>query len=203
MSSISRRRSDETERVEELFDRMAATYAADEPALREFLDACLPDDAVRGKTALELGCGTGTTCCLLVEKGARLVVGVDISRVSLAVAERQRRAGDGAAIAFVRAMAPPLPFAAGAFDVVFSKGTFAYIPDASNALDDTLRVTRDGGLLVHEFVRRHRVAGRQLARLLEPNQLRDGDKTPDGEDDVERRRIGMALDYYGATQGRK
>ena len=50
---------------------------------------------VAGKAVLDVGCGSGVYAADFARRGARRVVGVDLSAGMLALAERGRRAGRG------------------------------------------------------------------------------------------------------------
>lgn len=54
----------------------------------ETMKALLPD--FKGKRMLDIGCGYGWHCIYAVERGARSVVGVDISQRMLEVARKRR-----------------------------------------------------------------------------------------------------------------
>lgn len=51
------------------------------------LFSLLPD--LQGKTILDLGCGVGGHCFEFVNRGAKKVVGIDISKKMLEVAEKE------------------------------------------------------------------------------------------------------------------
>ncbi len=102
----------------------------------------LYEAASRKGKVLDLGCGTGR---VLAEIGARVRVGVDVSRGLLLEARRR-------GLVVVRGDAHALPFAAGAFDAVVSgNGVFAYL-DTPRALSECARILAPGGLLVlHQY----------------------------------------------------
>ena len=54
-----------------------------QPAMEE----TLPD--LKGKTVLDIGCGYGHNCLEFINKGAKKVVGTDISEKMLAVAKKE------------------------------------------------------------------------------------------------------------------
>lgn len=82
----------------------------------------LDELGARVESALDFGCGTGTSAPLLAEiAGARRVAGTDVSGESLAVA---RRLHPHPAVDFVAPERVP----AGAFDLAFCNGVFHHIP---------------------------------------------------------------------------
>jgi ubiquinone/menaquinone biosynthesis C-methylase UbiE len=122
-----------------------------EKALLQRLLARFP----QAHTILEVGCGTGHFSRWFHERGLQ-VTGLDLSRPMLAEAARLGSPpclrGDGLA----------LPFAAGAFDLVALVTTLEFVPDATRALGEALRVARQGVIL--GVLNRHSVLGRRLKR---------------------------------------
>jgi len=112
----------------------------------------MPDDG----TVLDLACGT---CDLALEvlrqRGKARVVGADLSRVMLRLAQkkvaqrfagRSRAAANGAGpISLVNAPAEALPFRDGAFDAVTIGFGIRNVPDFRAGLKEMLRVLRPGG----------------------------------------------------------
>jgi ubiquinone/menaquinone biosynthesis C-methylase UbiE len=102
---------------------------------------------------LEVGCGAGHFARWFGERGLQ-VTGLDLSLPMLAEAARLGSPpclyGDGLA----------LPFAAGAFDLVALVTTLEFVPDATRALGEALRVARQGVIL--GVLNRSSRLGRQL-----------------------------------------
>ncbi len=115
-------------------------------------------DLALSSRVLEVGCGTGLIL-REVDPLAAHAVGVDLSHGMLDVA-RQRN------LRVVEGSADALPFADGAFDLVYSFKVLAHVPNLPRALEEMARVTRPGGHLVLEFYNRHslRYAIRRLRR---------------------------------------
>jgi ubiquinone/menaquinone biosynthesis C-methylase UbiE len=113
-----------------------------------FLEATLRR-LVPGKRVLDYGCGMGGFSLALARLGAREVVGIDLSRESLAVAEERLQAEPDLAgrVQFRQMDAEALEFAPGEFDLVFDRGTFSSI-DFRTGLAEVQRVLRYGGCLV-------------------------------------------------------
>lgn len=102
---------------------------------------------ITGCRVLDIGCGLGAVDELLVNAhGAASVVGIDIDPALLAgMQDRIERAGLSGRIRGVRVEPGPLPFDAGAFDVVFSKDSMVQIPDKPALFAEILRVLEPGG----------------------------------------------------------
>lgn len=96
---------------------------------------------VDGLRVLDAGCGTGRYARIVRARGARHVVGVDLSASMLAHASRadaQRVRGD------IRA----LPVASGAFDLIVSGLMLPDIADLAEVAREWRRVLRPGGVVV-------------------------------------------------------
>jgi len=110
--------------------------------VRVLIDEFLPDCAVVGKKALDVGCGLGFFSRRLVERGAHVVA----CDVGPHLVERTRRlAGcDGEvadALDLVRQFGP------GSFDLVVSSECIEHTPDPLRAISEMLGVLRPGGHL--------------------------------------------------------
>lgn len=94
-----------------------------------------------GSQILEAGCGAGAVLSLFRDSGAALA-GADFSAPHIAIARQFLPDAD-----LRVAEAAQLPWAAAAFDAVFSYGVFLYFPDlpyAETVLAEMLRVARPG-----------------------------------------------------------
>ena len=107
--------------------------------------AALDDPAA--KAVLDLACGTGDIAFELARRGARTVVGLDITHLMLRLAAakpppaRQR-------VLFVNGDMMALPFRDGAFDLVTTGYGLRNVPVLETALRETARVLRPGGVLL-------------------------------------------------------
>ncbi|ADG75248.1 Methyltransferase type 11 [Cellulomonas flavigena DSM 20109] len=117
---------------------------------------------VADKEVLDLGCGTGYGSRLLRERGARRVVGVDVS------GEAVERATADEALAGLefRQILPtdrePLPFPDDSFDLVCSIQVIEHVTDVDGYLREVRRVLRPGGAFVCVTPdREHRLFPRQ------------------------------------------
>ncbi|HEY3888018.1 MAG TPA: methyltransferase domain-containing protein, partial [Caulobacteraceae bacterium] len=102
-----------------------------------------------GERVVDIGCGCGqTTVALASQVGAAgAVLGVDISRPML-VAARRRLAAQGLAQAgVIEADAQTHPFAAAAFDAVFSRFGVMFFEDPTAAFGNILKGLKPGGRL--------------------------------------------------------
>lgn len=104
---------------------------------------------VRGKTILEIGCGTCRDTVHLLNRGADIHAG-DLSREMLVIGRQRLRdaEADAGRVRFFRADAMRLPFADGAFDAVFHFGGLNLFANIAGALREMARVVRTGGRVV-------------------------------------------------------
>src|SRR4051812_20783596 len=99
-----------------------------------------------GRAALDVGCGEGRIGRLLTERGYR-VTGIDVAPGSVEAAREHHEA--------IVADAAELPFADGAFDLVYAFMTLMDFDDLDGAVAEDARVLEPGGrfvaALVHPF----------------------------------------------------
>jgi len=136
------------DRKEYAHDRLGTSFAehlSDYDTQRRveiLIDTFLPEEALRGKRALDVGCGLGFFSARLAERGAE-VTACDLGPSMVAAA--QERAGCRAVVA--DAMRLGEHFKAGSFDVVVSSECIEHTPDPSEALRQMAAVLKRGGLL--------------------------------------------------------
>ena len=104
------------------------------------LEPMLPDFA--GRDVLDLGCGYGWHCAYAAERGARSVLGLDISEKMLEVARGHHAAS---VIEYRRMAMEDADFADGSFDVVLSSLAFHYVADFGALVRKIVRWLRPGG----------------------------------------------------------
>lgn len=119
----------------------------------------------RGRTALDLCCGTGDVAFALAARGAE-VTGLDFSAPMLAVAARRSAAIPDSAFRaphFLQGDAQNIPFPDHAFDVVTISYGLRNLADLERGLREMLRVLKPGGrLLVLDFGKPDNAAWRAL-----------------------------------------
>ena len=95
---------------------------------------------------LDAGCGTAQVSLPLIKSGYS-VVGVDVSPAMLAIARQKLAPGASAEfrVADVRSLADP----DGAYDGVVVSKLFQHVGNWQSAVDELLRVMKDGGLFMH------------------------------------------------------
>ena len=131
---------------------------------RQLLDQAIPP----GARILEMGCGTGQMSLFLA--GAdRLVIGADLTRASLELAEAARRRYQIDGVLFVETDLRRPGLRARAFDVVISNGVLHHTPDPRASFAALARLVRPGGIVVvglyNTYARLPHRLRRGLARL--------------------------------------
>lgn len=102
---------------------------------------------IDGKDVIELGCGTGYFGARLKRRGARRVLGVDVTPAQLQTA-RQCEAEFGLGVEFVEANAEGLPLESAQFDLAVSEYGASIWCDPELWIAEAARVLRLGGELV-------------------------------------------------------
>ena len=107
------------------------------------LFSLLPD--LKGKKILDLGCGYGDHCAEFVKMGAKQVVGIDISRKMLEVAEKEN--------AYPNIIYRNLPMERireldEKFDLVVSSLAVHYVEDFRGLAENVHSLLKEGGLFV-------------------------------------------------------
>lgn len=100
-----------------------------------------------GKAVLDHGCGDGRYAFYFTNKGAKSVVGVDISLEMIDLATKNLIESKSKRIKFVKADVLSLPFEKDSFDFVFSNFVLHHCLDSQRALAEIFRVLRKGGIL--------------------------------------------------------
>lgn len=136
----------------------------------------LPD--VRGLDVIELGCGTGYFGAWLKQRGARRVVGVDVTPAQLATArdlDREFKLG----LEFIEANAETVPLPDGSFDLAISEYGASLWCDPYLWIPEAARLLRRGGELI--FLRNS-----TLVMLCSPDEANVGQRLVRPQKDIHR-----------------
>ena len=107
------------------------------------LFSLLPD--LQGKTILDLGCGVGGHCLEFVNAGAKKVVGIDISKKMLEVAEKENHHSK---ITYLNLPMESLSQISEKFDLVVSSLAIHYVKDFEKLASDVFNLLNENGLFV-------------------------------------------------------
>lgn len=114
--------------------------------LQDYMPSVFPFKQMRGKSVLEVGCGSGIDLAEFARNGA-MVTGVDFSPKNVALTQATLlEAGCADNSMVLEADATKLPFPDASFDCLFSFGVLHHVPDIDKALAEIARVLRPGGL---------------------------------------------------------
>ena len=122
------------------------------PTADRLLGRLAPHVELRGKTVLDLGCGSGSTAIALGQKGAARVLGVDIRPVELARGMLETEyAGLAGTVEFRQIAADGSGLGDERFDVVVSKDAFEHVADPARHMRVIEDHVVDGGDVVIAF----------------------------------------------------
>ena len=101
-----------------------------------------------GMRLLDVGCGPGSITRGLAERVAPgEVIGIDLSRETLAAARDEAVARGVTNLRYEEASVYQLPYADASFDVAYAHQVFQHLKEPAAALREILRVLRPGGLI--------------------------------------------------------
>ena len=119
----------------------------EQPAMAELI----PD--ISGKSVLDLGCGFGHNCIDFVKRGAKGVVGIDISEKMLDTAKKESA---DEKIKYINMSMNDIGGLKEKFDLVYSSLAFHYVEDFNRLAENIYSLLNDGGYLLfsqeHPFV---------------------------------------------------
>lgn len=115
---------------------------------------------------LDLGCGDGLNIKILKQMGVRNIVGVDISKFLLKLAQK-----NNPDVKFYLASVDDLPFDSFSFDIVLADSVFHHLIGFSKSLKEIERVLKRRGRLY--FIDPHKSIIRKLLDLLTVSCLAD------------------------------
>lgn len=144
-----------------------------------------------GKDILEYGCGTGPNA-IRVAPLARSFVGIDISPVAVAQANRNATGADLGNARFLVMDAEKLQFPDGSFDLVFGSAILHHL-DLRRSFGTIRRVLRPGGCCVFMEPLGHNPAI-NIYRLMTP-----GARTPD-EHPLLKKDLDLARNYFSSVR---
>lgn len=110
---------------------------AEKPMMRSMLKD------LKGKKVLMLGCGTGEESKLLKEFGAKDIVGIDLSKVSIKLAKETYPEYN-----FVVGDMHNLPFEDNSFDFIYSSLVIHYSDKPEKVYQEIYRILKDDGYLL-------------------------------------------------------
>ena len=123
-----------------------------------------PPGSLTGKLVLDAGCGNGALAGLVAQDGVD-VVAFDYSDVIVRTEAQRRRNPNANRVHYVQADAQHPPFAAEAFDAVYSDGVIHITEDPRTSFAKLARVVKPGGRLFVSVSRGDLHSGYRLRKL--------------------------------------
>ncbi len=127
------------------------------------LTSLFGEDALKGKSFLDIGCGSGLFSIAAARLGARSVVGTDVDPISVTVsqANAMQWLKDPAAVSFCQlsALDAEQMDTLGQFDVVYSWGVLHHTGNMALALENAAKRVAPGGLFMIAIYNRHWSSG--------------------------------------------
>lgn len=111
----------------------------EQPAMRRLL----PD--LKGKTIIDLGCGYGSNCVEFVHRGAREVVGIDISKRML---EKAMEQNPSPLVEYKLMDLKDISTIGSTFDLAYSSLAFHYVEDFEGLMEGIYHSLNEGGHLL-------------------------------------------------------
>lgn len=111
----------------------------EQPAMTKLI----PD--LTDKSVLDLGCGYGHNCLDFVKKGAKSVIGIDISEKMLAIAKKEAK---NEKIEYLNMSMTDIDKLGRKFDVIYSSLAFHYIEDFNEFCKKMYSSLNEGGYLL-------------------------------------------------------
>lgn len=109
--------------------------------------------SVKGKSVIDLGCGDGSMTKYILSRGAREVLGIDLSKNMIEAAEKNN---NSAKVSFKVMPLEGISRIKQKFDVAYSSLAFHYVEDFNKLAKDISKLLQPGGVLV--FSQEHPVA---------------------------------------------
>lgn len=117
-----------------------------------FLSPYISEEGIRGKTVLDVGCGSGRFTKQALACGAAMAIGSDLGE-SVEVAYEMTKGFDNALIVQADVYAMPFP---PVFDIVYSIGVLHHLPQPQEGFNQLKAFTKSGGLVaIWVYNRRH------------------------------------------------
>ncbi|MFX0084895.1 MAG: class I SAM-dependent methyltransferase [Candidatus Hodarchaeota archaeon] len=122
-----------------------AMHAGGSQATKELVAMC---NLTENTLVLDVGCGTGSTACLITKKYGSQVIGVDLSEnMIMRAKERAKKHKVYRKLEFRVEDVYQLSFSDGKFDLVLFESVITPLSNEKQALKEIRRVTRPGGLI--------------------------------------------------------
>ncbi|MEJ2248712.1 MAG: class I SAM-dependent methyltransferase [Candidatus Lokiarchaeota archaeon] len=96
---------------------------------------------------LEVGCGTGSTTCMIAERYAVEIVGMDRSKYTIETARKKAKTKGLKNIKFIQGDVYDIPFEENYFDIIIAEAVNAILIDRTKAFQEYKRVLKPRGMI--------------------------------------------------------
>jgi len=144
-------------------------YFLNQDEVKKFLNYYFTDKEIKNKLVLDAGCRVGDYSIGLIKKGAKKVIGVDLSKECVKIA-RKKYAKNKNLNFQISDIKNLKIFKDSAFDITLCVGTIFYLPSdkMKKTLNEFIRVTKPNGIILVLFHKEKGVLG-NAARFLANN----------------------------------
>lgn len=136
--------------IGKIFDN-TSRYLQNQNEVKKLVNYYFAENEIKNKVVLDAGCRVGDYVQPFLERGARMVVGVDLSGECLKIARKRYHQTQ---VKFYQSDIADLSrFPDSTFDAVWCSGTMMYLSPAAaqTALTEFIRITHPGGTIVIMF----------------------------------------------------
>ncbi len=121
------------------------------------LDILIGHEKIKGSSFLDIGCGSGIFAIAASLAGARKVIGIDISKESIAasISNKERFAGQSAMDFFHKSVFDDDILQLGQFDIVYSWGVLHHTGNMWRSIDVASQLVSPNSLFVIAIYNRH------------------------------------------------
>ncbi len=154
------------DKVSQFYDVVWTEYIPEYEASKAHLELFFSDEEIVGREVLDAGCGTGIFTIIFANKGARKVIGIDISEGSLNTGRMLKDKFELSNVEFRKEDMLNLPFKDNTFDIVWAWGTIHHTENPYQAMNELIRVLKKNGTFfitlykktkltfIHEIIRK-------------------------------------------------
>jgi len=132
--------------VGRFFDLVA--FERESKPSQQYIETYFTDEEIEGKLVFDGGCGSGVDGIVFAHKGARKVVGVDVSAQFISLAKQKVKKLDIQKVSFYQGdMDSFVRRSKELFDIIFCQGSLVYLKDGWGTLRVMEESLADGGIL--------------------------------------------------------
>lgn len=140
--------STDGEKISKFYDEIWSKYIPEYEASEKNLELFFNNEEIIDKKVLDAGCGTGIFSIIFAMKGAKDVIGIDISRGSLDTGRNLKNKFNLGNLDFQTQDMLNLPFKDNTFDIIWAWGSVHHTTDPFKAMNELIRVLKQDGVIL-------------------------------------------------------